>query len=45
MVGHTGVQLPDIVRDYLPARDAEDKVRRFARLWISEEELAALPAT
>jgi glycine cleavage system aminomethyltransferase T len=43
MVGHTESNFPTIVRDYLPARMPEDKVRRFARLWISEEELAALP--
>ena len=42
MVGHTESNFPTVVRDYLPARMPPEKVRRFARLWTSQEELDVL---
>jgi hypothetical protein len=31
-----------VIRDFLPARMTGDNVRKFARLWMSGEELQAL---
>jgi glycine cleavage system T protein (aminomethyltransferase) len=42
MVGHAETGIATAVRDYLPARMPADKLARFARLWTSAEELAAL---
>lgn len=38
-VGHTETGIATAIRDYLPARMAPEKLRRFARLWTSQEEL------
>jgi glycine cleavage system aminomethyltransferase T len=42
MIGHTETGIATVIRDFLPARmhDAQ-QVRKFARLWMSQEELAA----
>jgi vanillate/3-O-methylgallate O-demethylase len=42
MVGHTETGIATAIRDYLPARMPVDKLTRFARLWTSAEELAAI---
>jgi vanillate/3-O-methylgallate O-demethylase len=42
MIGHTEANVPTVIRDYLPDRFPADKLPRFARLWATEEELAAL---
>jgi aminomethyltransferase len=42
MVGHTETGIATVVRDFLPARIAPEGLRKFARLWITEEELAAI---
>ena len=39
MVGHTETGIATVIRDFLPARMRRDNVRKFARLWMSEEEL------
>jgi glycine cleavage system aminomethyltransferase T len=42
MVGHAETGIATAIRDYLPCRMPADKLARFARLWMSAEELAAL---
>ncbi len=42
MVGHTETGIATAIRDYLPARMTPEKLVRFAGLWTSAEELAAL---
>jgi len=42
MVGHTETGIATVVRDFLPARMAPDALPKFARLWMTEEELAAI---
>lgn len=42
LIGHTESRMPTIIRDFLPDRFAEDKLPRFARLWVSEEEFARI---
>lgn len=42
MVGHTETGIATVVRDFLPARMAPDALPKFARLWTTEEELAAI---
>ncbi len=42
MVGHTETGIATVVRDFLPDRFPRDSWKRFARLWTSAEELAAL---
>ena len=44
MVGHTETGIATAVRDYLPARMPAERLARFARLWTSAEELAAVDA-
>ena len=41
-VGHTETGIATVVRDFLPARMAPEKLPRFARIWTTEEELAAI---
>jgi vanillate/3-O-methylgallate O-demethylase len=41
LVGHTETGIATVIRDFLPARMSGDAVRKFARLWMSEEELDA----
>jgi glycine cleavage system aminomethyltransferase T len=42
MVGHTETGIATTIRDYLPARMPPDKLRRFARIWTTDEELDAI---
>ncbi|MCW2635916.1 MAG: hypothetical protein JWQ99_2283 [Blastococcus sp.] len=42
LIGHTESNMPTIIRDFLPDRFAAEKLPRFARLWVTEEELAAV---
>src|SRR5579884_1565362 len=42
MTGHTETGIATVIRDFLPARmHNEQQVRKFARLWMSQEELDA----
>jgi hypothetical protein len=38
----TTTGIATVIRDFLPARMTGDSVRKFARLWMSGEELQAL---
>lgn len=42
LIGHTESNMPTIIRDFLPDRFPREKLARFARLWSTEEELAAV---
>jgi glycine cleavage system aminomethyltransferase T len=42
LVGHTETGIATVIRDFLPARMTGDGIRKFARLWMSHEELDAL---
>lgn len=42
LIGHTETGIATVVRDFLPARMAAGDLPKFARLWITEEELAAI---
>jgi vanillate/3-O-methylgallate O-demethylase len=42
MVGHTETGIATVVRDFLPDRFPRESWKKFARLWTSAEELAAL---
>lgn len=42
LVGHTETGIATVIRDFLPARMTGDNIRKFARLWMSSEELDAL---
>jgi vanillate/3-O-methylgallate O-demethylase len=42
LVGHTETGIATVIRDFLPARMSGDGIRKFARLWMSPEELDAL---
>jgi glycine cleavage system aminomethyltransferase T len=42
LIGHTESNMPTIIRDFLPDRFPARKLPRFAKLWASEEELAAV---
>lgn len=39
LVGHTETGIATVVRDFIPARMGPQAVRKFARLWMSREEL------
>jgi hypothetical protein len=39
----TTTDIATVIRDFLPARMTGDSVRKFARLWMSGEELQAVP--
>ena len=41
-VGHTETGIATAIRDYLPARMAPERLRRFAGLWASAEEMNAI---
>jgi vanillate/3-O-methylgallate O-demethylase len=42
MVGHIETGIATVVRDFLPARIPPDELTKFALLWMSAEEVAAL---
>lgn len=42
LVGHTETGIATVIRDFLPARMRGDDIRKFARLWASQEELDAI---
>ncbi|MFQ5875078.1 MAG: glycine cleavage T C-terminal barrel domain-containing protein [Dehalococcoidia bacterium] len=42
MIGHVETGIATVIKDYLPARTVGDSLTKFARLFITEEELAAL---
>jgi len=42
MIGHTETGIATAIRDYLPARMTPEKLRKFAGLWATQEELDAL---
>ncbi len=42
LVGHTETGIATVIRDFIPARMAPKKIRKFARSWMSAEELAAV---
>src|SRR5690606_30170787 len=42
LVGHTETGIATVIRDFLPARMPAHRLRRFARNWMSHEEVDAL---
>lgn len=42
MIGHTESNVPTVIRDFLPDRFPPDKLARFTRLWITEEEFPSI---
>jgi Glycine cleavage system T protein (aminomethyltransferase) len=42
LIGHTESNMPTVIRDFLPDRFPREKLPRFARLWSTEADLAAL---
>jgi vanillate/3-O-methylgallate O-demethylase len=42
LIGHIEAGIATVVRDYLPDRMAAESLPRFARMWMTEEELGAL---
>ena len=42
MIGHVETGVATAIKDYLPARTAGDSLAKFTRMFITEEELAAL---
>jgi glycine cleavage system T protein (aminomethyltransferase) len=41
LVGHTETGIATVIRDFIPARDSPQALRRMLRHWMSAEELAA----
>lgn len=42
LIGHTETGIATVVRDFLPARMKGPAIRKFAKLWATEEEVDAL---
>ncbi|MET7339037.1 glycine cleavage T C-terminal barrel domain-containing protein [Nonomuraea sp. NPDC005650] len=42
LIGHTESNMPTVIRDFLPDRFPREKLPRFARLWSTEADLAAI---
>lgn len=42
LVGHTETGIATVIRDFLPARMKGDNIKKFAKLWASDEEVDAI---
>jgi vanillate/3-O-methylgallate O-demethylase len=42
LVGHTETGIATVIRDFLPARMKGDNIKKFAKLWATDEEVDAL---
>lgn len=42
LVGHTETGIATVIRDFLPARMKGDSIKKFAKLWASDEEVDAI---